>query len=95
MALQSQRAEWEADLGIPKPDSFLKKLYLFIYLRGGREGEREGERHGFVASLTPPAGGQACNPGTCPDWEPNPQLLAPRLVLSALGRTSQGLSPDS
>ena len=52
-------------------------IYLFIYLfleRWGREGEREGEKHQcVVASLVPPTGDLAGNPGMCPDWESNLQ----------------------
>ena len=45
-------------------------IYLFIFRERGREGEREGEKHQCVlASHMPPAGGLACNPGMCPDWE--------------------------
>ena len=52
-----------------------KRFYLFIYLltylrEWGREGEREGEIHqGVVASLMPPTGDLAPNPGMCPDWD--------------------------
>ena len=36
------------------------------------EGEREGEKHQcVVASLMPPTGDLARNPGTCPDWRRN------------------------
>ena len=34
-------------------------------------GEREGEIHQSLASLTPPTGDLAHNPGMCPDWESN------------------------
>ena len=35
-------------------------------------GEREGEKHQrVVASLVPPTGDLAHNPGMCPDWELN------------------------
>ena len=56
---------------------FLKDfIYLFLE-RGRREGEREGEKHHvweinwLVASCTPSAVDLACNPGMCPNWEPN------------------------
>ena len=42
----------------------------------GREGEREGEEHQcVVASLMPPTGDLARNPGMCPDWDSNRQPL--------------------
>ena len=41
-----------------------------------REGEREEEKHQcVVASLVPPTGDLAPNPGMCPDWELHQQLL--------------------
>ena len=47
-------------------------LKIFIFRVRGREGEREGEKHHcVVASLVPPTGYLACNPGMCPDWESN------------------------
>ena len=64
-------------------------IYLFIYfLFILREREKEEEREGnlyvqeicqSVASCTPPPSGDlACNPGTCPDWEWNPQPFGAR-----------------
>ena len=48
---------------------FLKRFYLFIFIKRRREGEREGEKHQcVVASHTPLTGNLACNPGMCPDW---------------------------
>ena len=38
-------------------------------------GEREGEIHQSLASLTPPTGDLAHNPGMCPDWDSNRQLF--------------------
>ena len=53
--------------------SFFFKI-LFLFRERGREGEREGEKHQCVlASLMPPTGDLACNPGMCPDWESNGQ----------------------
>ena len=52
------------------PVIFFKILFLFIFK--DREGEREGGKHQcVVASLAPPTGDLACNPGTCCDWESN------------------------
>ena len=51
--------------------NFFLKI-LFIFRQRGREGEREGEKHQcVVASLVPPTGDLACNPGMCPDRESN------------------------
>ena len=52
---------------------FLKILFIyFIFRQWGREGGREGEKHQcVVASLMPPTGDLAHNPGRCPDWESN------------------------
>ena len=48
--------------------NFLKRFYLFISRKRGREGEKEGEKHQYVVtSHTPATGDLACNPGTCPD----------------------------
>ena len=45
----------------------------FIYFWGGGA-ETEGEKHQcVVVSHAPPTGDLAINPGTCPDWELNPQ----------------------
>ena len=49
---------------------FKKDFYLFLERGEGREKERE-KHQCVVASHTPPAGGLACNPGMCPDWESN------------------------
>ena len=47
--------------------SFLR-LYFFIFKEKGKEGE--GEKHQcVVASLVPPSGNLACDPGMCPEWE--------------------------
>ena len=54
---------------------FLKIFYLFLFREG--EGEIEGKKHQcVVASRTPPTGYQACNLGTCPDWEWNQRSFA-------------------
>ena len=51
---------------------FVKRFYLFIFRKRGREGEREGEKHQcVVASRTSPTGDLARNPGLGPDWESN------------------------
>ena len=53
---------------------FLKILFILSLEKWGWEGERQGKKHQFVvASLTPPTGHLAHNPGTCPDWELNLQ----------------------
>ena len=50
----------------------LKRFYLFIFRKRGREGERNGEkRQCMVASHMPPTGDQVCDPGMCLDWESN------------------------
>ena len=58
-------------------------IYLFIFRERRKEGKRERninvwEKHQLVASLMPPTGDQACNPGMCPDWESNWQPLSPQ-----------------
>ena len=57
-------------------DILFLKYFIYFFLERGREGEREsnmdvGEIHSSVASLTPPSGDPACNPGIRPDWESN------------------------
>ena len=47
---------------------------LFIFRERGREGEREGERHQWLFHISP-TGDPACNPGMCPAWAVNQQLL--------------------
>ena len=53
------------------------KIFIYLFLETGKEGEREGEKHDVgekqrsVASLTPPARDLAHNPGMCPDREAN------------------------
>ena len=54
---------------------YFKYFYLFFF-RGGREGEREEGKHLCVfASHVAPTVDLAHNPGMCPDWESNRQLL--------------------
>ena len=56
---------------------FIILFYLFIFRqRGEREKEKERnidmwENHQLVAFFMHPAGDLVCNPGMCPDWEPN------------------------
>ena len=58
-------------------DFFKDIIYLLIYFREReREGERGEKHHCMVASPAPPTGDLACNPGMCPDWEPNQQPFA-------------------
>ena len=57
---------------------FLDFIYLSLERGEGREEKRERnidvqEKHRSVASLTPPTGNPAHNPGMCPDWESNQQ----------------------
>ena len=55
---------------------FFFRLYSFIYLERGREGEREGEKHQcVVASQVPPTGDLAHNPVICPDGELKQRLF--------------------
>ena len=52
--------------------NYFKIFYLFIFRERGRVGERQGEKHQcVVASLMPPTGDLARNPGKCPHWESN------------------------
>ena len=52
--------------------SFFKKI-LFIFRERGREGERERNINVWLPLMHPLLGTWlACNPGMCPDWEPNP-----------------------
>ena len=49
------------------------------------EEEREGEKHQHaVASLTPPPGDLAGNPGMCPDWELNQRRLGSQAQPSSI-----------
>ena len=54
---------------------FLIKIFLKILFISQGEGKgewRKGrETHQSVASSKPSFGDLACNPGMCPDWEPN------------------------
>ena len=69
---------------------FFKRFY-FIFRQRGREGEREGEKHQcVVVAHTPPSGDLACNPGLCPDWNPNGDPLVLRPALNPLSNSSQG-----
>ena len=43
-----------------------------------------------VASVTPPTGDLAHNPGMCPDWESNQQPFGSQPALNPLSYTSQG-----
>ena len=68
---------------------FKKKDFIYLFLE--EKGRREGERHQCeVASHTLPAGGLACNPDMCPDWELNCDPSVRRAVLNPLSYTSQG-----
>ena len=65
---------WKQEEGSKsQPFFFLfKKIFLFIYFQGGRQGEREGEKHQcVVASLMPPTGDLARNSGMCADCVSN------------------------
>ena len=66
-----------------------KKNYVFIFQQRGREGQRKGEKHQLVASLESPARDLACNPGMCPDWEPNLRLSVCRMTPNPLSYTGQ------
>ena len=66
---------WQPKVSI-KPSSntvfyFFQKIFTYLFLDRGREGDREGEKHSSVASHTPPAGDLAWNTALCPDWESN------------------------
>ena len=64
------------------------KYFISLFLERG-EGERE--KHQCVVALEhPPTGGLACNPGTCPDWEWNQQLLASQAGTRSTEPPSQG-----
>ena len=51
-----------------KAETFLKRLYLFIERRKGREKvrERNTDYEKYIDWLPP-----SCGPGMCPDWELN------------------------
>ena len=51
---------------------------IFTYLFAGKRGRKKGDKYQcqrcqLVASLTPPNGNLAHNPGMCPNWESNQQ----------------------
>ena len=89
-----------------RKSDFLTKItqffFNFIYLLL-RERGRKGEKHQcmrdtLIASCTPPAGDQACNPGMCPDCEPNQQLFNSKAGTQSTephlpGRISHFLNP--
>ena len=50
------------------------------------------EIHRSVASRTPPPGGLAHNPGTCPDRETNRRPCGPQAGTQSLSHTGQGAS---
>nr|KAF6277491.1 hypothetical protein mPipKuh1_010397 [Pipistrellus kuhlii] len=47
------------------------------------------ENHGLAASCTPPTEDQAHDPGLCPDWESNRDLLVHRFEAQMLSHTGQ------
>ena len=59
-------------------DSFLiavfkknfNKDFIYLFLDRGDGKEKEERNINVVASLVPPTGDLAHNPGMCPDWEP-------------------------
>ena len=61
---------WSSCLLVSVLHCFLRFIFQREQERGERERER-GEKHSSVASLMPPTGDLACNPGMCPDWELN------------------------
>ena len=70
------------------------KVFIYLSLEKGREGEREREKHQcVVASHVDPTGDLACNPGMCPDWELNWQPFGSQArELNPLSYMSQGRS---
>ena len=62
---------------------------FFFFLRFiFRERRKEGKKHQcVVASLSPPTGDLACNPGTCPAWELTSDPLVHRSALNPLSHT--------
>ena len=69
---------------------FIDVIYLFLERE---EGEREGEKHQcVVASLTPPTGDLACNPGMCPDWESNQRPFGSQASAQSTEPHQPGLS---
>ena len=65
---------------------YLFKDFIYLFLERGREGERQGEKHWLVASHTPPIQDLAHNPGVCPDWESNSDLLVCRTKPNPLSK---------
>ena len=47
------------------------KIYSYIYFLERRVEKERDKHHCVVASLVPPSGDLAHNPGMCPDWESN------------------------
>ena len=62
--------------------SIFKNIFLIYFQRGGlgnkRRRKAKYERMRSVAFHTPPTGGLACSPSTCPDWESNQQPFGPK-----------------
>ena len=53
------------------------KDFNYLFPKKGERREKDREKHQCtVASLTPPTGDLANNPGTCPDWGSNQRPLA-------------------
>ena len=66
-------------------DIFFLRFYLFNFRERGWEVEREGEKlQCVVASRKPHTGDLACNPGMCPDWEPNLQPYGLQACVSCI-----------
>ena len=69
-------------------------LLTFFFLKiFFRERGREGEKHQcVVASCVPPTGGQAHNPGMCPDWELNQQPFGSQACAQSIELHQPGLT---
>ena len=59
---------------VSKTSFFFFLDFIYSFTERWEEMEKEGDKHqSVVAPWVTPTGGQACNPGMCPDWESNQQ----------------------
>ena len=64
-------SDWVFSLNLSQLFYIFLKIFIYYFQREGKE-RRKGEKEKcVVASLMPPTGDLACDPGMSPDWEGN------------------------